>query len=573
MIEKGVNYVDEYAKMVTKRPSKYPKTIRDAVKRYKKWKKRKDIWFDVDKANEALDFMESFIRHVNGDLAGELLVLEPWQKFGYSQIYGWQRINEKGKTVRVIREVYWQVPKKNGKTLLGVGGLSYSMYGEGEKGAECYCCASDFGQAQYAAKPYAAAVMNSEALFESSQIFKGKKDTIEGIVYRFTIDGISYTNSFNVMSKAADKIEGSNPYFVLNDELHTQKNMDQYDNFRSAMVNRDQPLMFNISTAGRGSSSVGMRVYKEAKQALKDDDDDSKLVLIYEPNKNYDWEDRKVWEMVNPNIGVSITMESLEIKFKEAMKSNFSKGEFLAKHLDVFVNSSESYFDNEQIEPALVDDLGELEGESCWMGLDLSKTTDLTCITLNFPQHLEDGRAILKVKQMYFIPSDNIEERERQDNVPYSELVERGFVMLCDGKMIDEDMLEEYIKECMELYDVQQVNYDPAMSAKLIAKVDNLGLECIGVPQYPNLMNAPIDDSERLFYNRRIFTDNPLFIDCTLNVVMGVNLAGMKAASKSKSVKKIDGYISFIVAHKETMYEMEDIDIGNMDDYLDELYR
>lgn len=294
MIEQGVNYADEYAKMVTKRPSKYPKTIRDAVKRYKKWKKRKDIWFDVDKANEALDFMESFIRHVNGDLAGELLVLEPWQKFGYSQIYGWQRINEKGKTVRVIREVYWQVPKKNGKTLLGVGGLSYSMYGEGEKGAECYCCASDFGQAQYAAKPYAAAVMNSEALFESSQIFKGKKDTIEGIVYRFTIDGISYTNSFNVMSKAADKIEGSNPYFVLNDELHTQKNMDQYDNFRSAMVNRDQPLMFNISTAGRGSSSVGMRVYKEAKQALKDDDDDSKLVLIYEPNKNYDWEDRKV---------------------------------------------------------------------------------------------------------------------------------------------------------------------------------------------------------------------------------------------------------------------------------------
>lgn len=277
--------------------------------------------------------------------------------------------------------------------------------------------------------------------------------------------------------------------------------------------------------------------------------------------------------MVNPNIGVSITMESLEIKFKEAMKSNFSKGEFLAKHLDVFVNSSESYFDNEQIEPALVDDLGELEGESCWMGLDLSKTTDLTCITLNFPQHLEDGRAILKVKQMYFIPSDNLEERERQDNVPYSELVERGFVMLCDGKMIDEDMLEEYIKECMELYDVQQVNYDPAMSAKLIAKVDNLGLECIGVPQYPNLMNAPIDDSERLFYNRRIFTDNPLFIHCTLNVVMGVNLAGMKAASKSKSVKKIDGYISFIVAHKETMYEMEDIDIGNMDDYLDELYR
>ncbi|WP_413508898.1 terminase large subunit [Carnobacterium maltaromaticum] len=573
MIDQGVNYADEYAKMVTKHPSKYPKTIRDAVKRYKKWKKRKDIWFDIDKANEALDFMESFIRHVNGDLAGELLVLEPWQKFGYSQLYGWQRINEKGKTVRVIREVYWQVPKKNGKTLLAVGGLSYAMYGEGEKGAECYCCASDFGQAQYAAKPYAAAVMNSEVLFENSQIFKGKKDTIEGIVYRFTINGISYTNSFNVMSKSADKIEGSNPYFVLNDELHTQKNMDQYDNFRSAMVNRDQPIMFNISTAGRGSTSVGMRVYKEAKQTLKNDDDDSKLVLIYEPNKGYDWTDRKVWEMVNPNIGVSITMESLEQKFLDAKKSNWSKGEFLAKHLDVFVSSSESYFDLEQIEDCLVEDLGDLIGESCWMGLDLSKTTDLTCVTMNFPLYDDEGSPILKVKQMYFIPDDNLDMREREDNVPYSELVKQGHVILCDGKMIDENMIEEYVKEQMELYNIQQVNYDPAMSAKLIIKFQNLGLDCFGVYQYPNIMNAPIDDAEKLFYKKRIFTDNPLFTYCALNVVMGVNLGGMKAASKSKSTKKIDGFISFIIAHKETMLEMEEINTEDLDDYLDEIYK
>lgn len=573
MIERGVNYADEYARMVRKKPKKYPKTIKDAVNRYYKWKKRKDIWFDVDKANEALDFMESYIRHVNGDLAGQLLTLEPWQKFGYSQIYGWQRINEKGKAVRVIREVYWQVPKKNGKTLLAIGGLAYAMYGEGERGANTFCCASDYGQAQYAAKPYAAAVMNSPELFENSQIYKGKKDTVQGITYSFTFNGITYKNDFNVMSKSTDTIEGSNPYFVLNDELHVQTNMSQYDNFKSAMVNRDQPLMFNISTAGRGSSSVGMRVYSEAKETLKNDDNDSVLVLIYEPNKGYDWEDRAVWEMVNPNIGVSITMESLEINFLSAKKSNWSKGEFLAKHLDVFVNSAESYFDNEHIEPALVEELGDLEGEMCWMGLDLSKTTDLTCLTLNFPQNDFEGEPILKVKQMYFIPSDNLDDRETEDNVPYSKLVEQGHVTLCDGKMIDEDMVVEYIKECMDLYDIQQVNYDPAMSATLIVKLENLGLLTFGVAQYPNVMNAPIDDAERLFYKKRIQTDNPLFIYCTLNVVMGVNLSNMKAASKSKSTKKIDGFISFIVAHKETMMQMETVDLSEMDTYLDELYK
>lgn len=573
MIERGVNYADEYAKMVTKSPGKYPKTIKDAVKRYKKWKKRKDIWFDVDKANEALDFMESFVRHVNGSLAGQLLTLELWQKFGFSQLYGWQRKNEKGETVRVIREVYWQVPKKNGKTLLGVGAMAYAQYGEGEKGADIYCCASDYLQAQYAARPYADAVMNSEALFESSKIYKGKKDTIEGISYSFTIDGISYRNNFTVMSKSADKIEGSNPYFVLNDELHVQKNMNQYDNFKSAMINRDQPIMFNISTAGRGSSSVGMRVYSEAKQTLKSDDDDTKLILIYEPNKGYDWEDPNVWRIVNPNIGISVSMESLETKYKDAKKSNFSKGEFLAKHLDVFVNSSEMYFDIDQIRNCLVDDLGDLTGEACWMGLDLSKTTDLTCLTLNFPLMGDDGRPLLKVKQMYFIPSSNLDEREKQDNVPYSELVEKGHVMLCDGKMIDEMMIEEYIKEQMHLYDIQQINYDPAMSHKLIQKIENLGITPISVPQYPNLMNSPINDVENLFDSQQIKTDNPLFVYCTSNVVMGVNLGGMKAASKSKSVKKIDGFVSFIIAHKETMMEMEEINADDLDNYLAELYR
>lgn len=56
---------------------------------------------------------------------------------------------------------------------------------------------------------------------------------------------------------------------MLNDELHAQENMDMYDNLKSAQVSREQPMMLNISTAGKGSSSVGMRVYKLAKEALE----------------------------------------------------------------------------------------------------------------------------------------------------------------------------------------------------------------------------------------------------------------------------------------------------------------
>lgn len=572
-IKRGVNYADVYARKVRRSPKKYPDTIKLAVDRYYRWKKRKDIWFDVDRANEMMDWVQTFIRHVKGDLAGQPLILEDWQKFIFSNIYGWVHENEKGDIVRVIREAYIQVPKKNGKTLLAVGGLGYAMYGEGVLGADCYACASDFTQAQYAAKPFASTILNHEALMEDSTIYKGPKGTVSSVTYDYIHDDLAYQNTFMAVTKNIGFIEGSNPHFVLNDELHAQEKMDQYDNFKSAQINRPEPLMFNISTAGKGSSSVGMRVYREAKEVLKNDDNDSSFVMIYEPNKGYDWTDRKVWAMVNPNIGISVTMSALETEFITAARSAHKKAEFLSKHLNVFVNGAENYFEQDQVEHILVDDLGDLEGLTCYIGLDLSKTTDLTCVSLNFPTHDEEGRSILKVKQMYFIPTENIDTREKEDNVPYTDLAEKGFVQFCDGKMIDQDQVYEYIVECIELYDVQQINYDPAMSEKLIEKIENIGLECVAVNQYPNVMNAMVDDSELLIYEGRLFTDNPLFIYCTLNVVVVKNINGMKAPSKRQSKKKIDGYVAFLVAHKETMFHMDEVNDEGMDELIEEIYR
>ena len=275
IIEPGVNFADQYSKMVMKNKTRYPSSIIKAVKRYRKWKRRKDIWFEVDRANEMLDFVQSFVRHVKGPLAGQLMELELWEMFVFANMYAWYHKNEKGKIVRVIRESYVQVPKKNGKTIIAAGALLYAMYGEGELGADCYAAATDYEQAQNAAEPISQTIENSEPLSRDTQIYKGINGTISGALYRYNIDGIAYQNKFKVLSKNTKGLEGKNPYFVLNDELHAQENMDMYDNLKSAQVSREQPMMLNTSTAGKGASSVGMRVYKYAKQVLDNDNDDS----------------------------------------------------------------------------------------------------------------------------------------------------------------------------------------------------------------------------------------------------------------------------------------------------------
>ena len=60
--------------------------------------------------------------------------------------------------------------------------------------------------------------------------------------------------------------------------------------------------------------------------------------------------------------------------------------------------------------------------------------------------------------------------------------------------------------------DIIQINYDPAMSEKLVERFEMEGFNTAEVGQYPSVMNEMLDDFEILVDNGRVQTDNPLFI-------------------------------------------------------------
>lgn len=572
-IDYSVNYADEFVKLFDENPKSFPDSIKKAVKRYKKWKKRKDIWWDNDKANAMLDFTQSFVRHAKGEWAGKPLILELWQRFVFANLYGWQKYNEKGQVVRVITSVYLQVPKKNGKTIMGITPIIYGMYGEGVKGAEFYISANTFEQCQNAAIPLSLTIENSPDLMAGTRIYK-KENNVRQILYTFVEDGVKYVNTVKVLSKDNAGNEGKNPYGNLFDEVHDQMDREQYDNLKSAQVVQAEPFNIITTTAGKKPNSLGAQIYAYAKDVLANDDDDNWFVMIYEPNKGYDWEDPEVWKMVNPNYPDVVTMDFLKSRYLEAKKNSFNKAEFLSKHLNVFVNYAETYFELDQLEKILVpvEEMQGLEGLTCVIGVDLSRRTDLTCVDINIPTFDDNGEPVLKFKQMYFIPEFGIEEKEQQRNVPYRELAEKGFVTLCPGKTVSEDMVDEYVQWAFETFDLRQINYDPALAEKLVEKWEMLGIECVEVPQYPTVMNEPFDDFEILLLQERVFTDNPLFIFCASNAKIVTNINNLKAPSKRKSPEHIDGFVAFLIAHKETL-NMMDVSMNGLDEMIDSIYR
>lgn len=581
MIDFDINYADIFAEQVEKNPKQFPDLVRLAIKRYRKWQKRKDIWFDVEKANAMLFFTETFIKHAKGKWAGQPLILEPWQRFYFANIYGWQKYNADGKAVRVIRTSYLQVPKKNGKTIMGGSPVIYGMYGEGVKGAECYISANTFEQAQNAAGPLALTIENSPDLRPGTRIYRGKEDTVRSVKYSFVEDGIKFANTLNVLTRDNAGNEGKNPYINYFDEVHAQMDREQFDNLRSAQIAQEEPLNIITSTAGKQSGSLGAQIYAYAKEVIKNDNDDSWFGMLYEPNKKFDWTDRKVWLMVNPNMGVSVNMEFLENAFKEANQNSFNKAEFMSKHLDVFVNYAETYFEKDQLEKMLVDDLGDVKGETAVIGVDLSRRTDLTCVSINIPTFDDKGYPLLKVKQKYFIPEFGIEEKEQQRNVPYRALAEKGCVTLCPGKTVDEDLVSEYVEWAFENFNLVQINYDPALAEKLVERWEMLGISCIEVPQYPTHMNEPFDDFEVLLLREclingeqraAIITDNPLLVFCAENAKVITNINNLKTPSKRKSPEHIDGFVACLIAHKETLNMME-VSVDGLDDMITEIYR
>ena len=102
------------------------------------------FYFDEESADRAVSFIEGYITHVKGELAAKPLVLEKWQKdeiikplFGYKDKHG----------LRQYRQVYCEIPRKNGKSSLCAALCLYVLFCDDERGAEIYSAAADRQQA------------------------------------------------------------------------------------------------------------------------------------------------------------------------------------------------------------------------------------------------------------------------------------------------------------------------------------------------------------------------------------------------------------------------------------------
>lgn len=193
------------------------------------------FYFDVRKANRAIAFIETFCHHCEG--RNDLIHLELWQKSTVCLMFG----IVDGDGLRIFREVFMVMGRKNGKSLFASACIAYMAYLDGEYGAKIYCLAPKLEQAAIVYDNFFRMVLQEPELAQLAQ--KRRSD-----VYLETTNTSIRPLAFN-----AKKSDGFNPHLAVCDEIASwpaEQGLKQYEVMKSALGARKQPMILSISTAG-----------------------------------------------------------------------------------------------------------------------------------------------------------------------------------------------------------------------------------------------------------------------------------------------------------------------------------
>lgn len=492
---------------------------------------RRGYYFDEQQAERVLRFF-SFLHHSKGEFAGRPFVLSPWEQFIVYSLYGWRR---KKDGLRRFKTAYLEVARKNGKSTFAAGNGLYLLDGDGEPGAEIYVVATKRDQAKIVFSEAQRMVRSSPELKQFITVNSSNM---------FVLDRAS---KFEPLGSDKDTLDGLNVHGAIIDELHAHKSRDVYDLIDTATGARRQPLLFSITTAGVNQNGICREKHNHTEKILQGViPDDEFFGMVFTLDDGDDWQDELNWVKPNPNLGVSVKIDDLRKKARYAMSSPAALNPFLRLHMNVWTSAESVWISPDKWNATAGEvDAAGLAGCECYGGLDLSTTTDISAMTLTFPQ--PDG----SYKNLYefWVPKDRIEDRVRRDRVPYDVWVRDGLIHATDGPVIDYDFIEHRILELARRYRIRELAYDPYNATEITNHLIDRGLEMVKFQQGFLSISPAAKQLEILIMSQKYHHGgNPVMNWMMSNVVIRQDPAGNIKLDKEKSRERIDGPVSAVMA-------------------------
>jgi phage terminase large subunit-like protein len=190
-------------------------------------------------------------------------------------------------------------------------------------------------------------------------------------------------------------------------------------------------------------------------------------------------------------------------------------------------------------------DRAAFRGKRCYVGMDLSATTDLTALVAVFP----DGDHF-DVLVECFVPAAQLEARARRDHAPYEGWVRDGYLQATPAPTVDYEAVRRTLLDWTTRYAVQMIAYDPWNATDLVSRLEQQdGLTCVAIRQTFAGLSAPTKSLEKAILGKELRHDgHPVLRWCISNVAVDSDPSGNLKPSKTASTEKIDAVVALILA-------------------------
>lgn len=503
--------------------------------------KRFPYVFDPKEAQKKIALIE-LLPHTKGEwgFKRQLITLEPWQKFGLACTFGWKR---KKDGLRRFRESYWEVNRKNGKSVIAAG-VGLTMFcADNEFGAEVYSGATTEKQAWEVFRPARLMAMRSPMLLEAAGI------EVNASNLNKPGDGSRFEP---IIGNPGD---GASPSCSIVDEYHEHDSDALYTTMLTGMGARKQPLMFIITTAGYNIEGPCYDKRREVIEMLDGTVPNDELFgWIWTIDPEDDWKDPGVLAKANPNIGVSVYREYLESQQKRAIQQARFTNTFKTKHLGVWVTAKSGFYNMSQWEACRDEtlQLEDFEGQPVVLGFDLARKLDMNSMARLFWRDIDGKRHYYSVAPRFWVPEDTVNNMDnRRMAERFQKWLNTGHLLTTEGAEIDYREILEEAKEAARLNPVESSPMDPSGATNLGHQLDDEGLMPITIVQNYTNMSDPMKELEAAIMSGRFHHDgNPIMTWCVGNVI-GKHLAGnddVVRPVKQGNDNKIDGAVALIMA-------------------------
>ena len=414
-------------------------------------------------------------------LAGEPLILEPWQIFVVYNLLGFYY---KGTNERRYKEAFIFIPRKNGKTTF-VAALAWGIsILERSSGSTIYIAAASARQACQSFDFIVSSLTHKGMLDD----FRVRNNNAEhSLRCRFSDGGSIHIEALASNPSVQDSL---NCNIAIADEMHAFKSPAQYNRFKEAMKAYTNKLMIGITTAGDNVNSFCyQRLEYAAKVVSNAVKDDSLFVYIaradQDENGYVDYLSEEQHQKANPSYGVTIRPADIMQEALQAQNDPQQRKDFLSRSLNIYTSAQRAYFDVDEFKRSdgkyewTLDDLAKLKID--WYGgADLSKLHDLSATAL-----YGNYRGVDIVITHAFFPIVAAHKKADEDGIPLFGWQEDGLLTMSNAPTVNHaDVVNWFVEMRKRGFKIKQIGHDRKFCREYFVGMKAAGFNIIDQPQY-----------------------------------------------------------------------------------------